>query len=167
MDRNLEQRWRTAQAPFDGVTLDTDDGLPLSALRQVLGQTTSLLRRLFPSVTLSVLEDWHDHDGFVKEASPIGWTEVETMFASDEDLYAHRNGETAVRTGIYPDNLAFYLRFWVPEEYDNDHDTPWGYFDVTCADATGDKLATEIRPLLPCDLRRSPAKAFFDRTYSG
>ncbi len=36
MDIELQERWRAARPPFDGVTLAADEGMPLSAVRAIL-----------------------------------------------------------------------------------------------------------------------------------
>lgn len=87
MDSEFDMRWRQAEAPFDGMTISLTDFVPLSTLRSMLIVAVSVLHAHCPHAPLFRLEDWHEHDGYVKEATPTTWQELQAALASMEALH--------------------------------------------------------------------------------
>jgi hypothetical protein len=173
MDSEFDMRWRQAEAPFDGVTIFLTDFVPLSALRPMLIAVVNVLHAYCPHSHLFRLEDWHEHDGYVKEATPTTWQELQAALASVDALQRESMGDTYVRTAWFPQERDFLLRFYIPDIYDNpyfDHDDPHlvhhGIFDVTVQEP----LASQVQAAAQeagAVINSMPAKAFFDRNYSG
>ncbi len=68
MNGALQQRWRDGAAPFNGQTISfaSPELTPLPALRLALLTVLSRLRQRWPEAALFALDDWHEHDGFVR-----------------------------------------------------------------------------------------------------
>ncbi len=169
MNQELERRWQKSSAPFHGQTVAfASEGLtPLPALRLALLAVTAHLQRQWPASVLFTLDDWHEHDGFINEARPTSWQELSLTLASDEALLTLSHGDFLVRRAFFPQTYDFYLRVYIPADYDNDHPERRGDFDVTCTPP----LAAELKHLAASasglKLVEYSAKDFFDRRYGG
>ncbi|MGI4791661.1 MAG: hypothetical protein ACRYFS_22795 [Janthinobacterium lividum] len=173
MDSEFDTRWRMAGKPFDGVTVSLSDFAPLSDLRQMLIPVVEVLHAHEPEVRLFSLKDWHEHDGFVKEASPTTWQQLRALLVSENALKGASTGDTYVRTGFFPERRDFLLRIYVPDIYDNPfhaHDDPnlshCGIFDLTAQEPLAlrvQEAAQEAGAIVSV----MPAREFFDRNYSG
>jgi hypothetical protein len=177
MDEELSRRWRNSLAPFDGFTFSPDnsinDGyLSMETLLQVLIAIVDVLRERYSSVRLFQVSDWHEHDGLITPAKPTDWEEVKNKLVSVDSLLTESEHDTYVRTGIYPENHAFYLRFYVPDEWDQpfgDVDprcqSRWGNFDITCHADFAHELEAMFIQQPSASVRKAPAKSFFDRFF--
>jgi hypothetical protein len=161
----LHQRWIAGHPPFDGLTLSlgSDDLVPLPALRRALQFVVGELEKMYPHHALHTAADWHEHDGCLSEPRASSWEELHAWLASDESLRAAGQGDTYVRTAVMPESGEFYLRFYVPDEYDNDYPEPRGSFDLACPEEVARVLAAETA----LGLTNEPAQEFFDRSYGG
>jgi hypothetical protein len=114
---------------------------------------------------LFTLNDWWEHDGFVNEAKAASWQDLVSALASDEAFLGLSQGDWAVRKAFFPAAYNFYLRVYVPAEYDNDYPEQRGDFDVTCSP----ELAAELAELAAFASRLAvanlSAKDFFARRY--
>ena len=146
MDEELDRRRRSAEPPFDGLTITVEDLLPLARLRQVLVAVVGRLRPESPGRPLLTLHDWHEHDGWISPAKLSSWEEVEAFLASEEALRRSAPGDTYVRRAFFPESREFYLRWYVPDEYDQDSLPDWtGHFDVTCPPELAREIAALVR----------------------
>jgi hypothetical protein len=174
MDAEFFQRWREGRAPFNGQTVTLKDFVPLATLRIALLQVVQQLQDYRPDAALFRLDDWHEHDGFVKEAEPATWQELDTLLTSEQTLKAASTGETHVRRGYFPAERDYYLRLYVPGAYDNPfhaHDDPdlvdYGSFDVTCPEPLMRQIVIAVESAGRIDLEVIATQAFFDRGYGG
>jgi len=165
----LEQRWRDGAAPFNGQTVlfASPDLTPLPALRFALLAVVSRLQQRWLASALCTLDDWHEHDGFVNEAKPASWQGISAALASESALFALSHGDSDVRRAFSPPTYDFYLRVYVPAEYDNDYPERRGDFDVTCALELADELADLAASASGLPVVRQDARGFFDRRYAG
>lgn len=162
MNEAGERRWRGGLAPFNGqtVALVSEDLTPLPALRLALLAIVSRLQEHWPEAALFALDDWHEHDGFVSRAEPTSWHNLSYALASDEALLTLSTGETYVRRAFFPDTYDFYLRVYVPADYDNGYPERRGNFDVTCAPALAAELAERAASVGGLSVARHDAKAW-------
>lgn len=168
MNEVLERRWRVGQLPFNGqtVAVDAEDMTPLPTLRLALLSVVSRLHQYWPESTLLTLDDWHEHDGFVTDGKPASWQSLLACLASESSMLALSQGDWDVRRAYFPDTYEFFLRIYIPAEYDNDYPECRGDFDVTCAADLAAELA-EIIIASDLPIARHNAKSFFDRRYGG
>jgi hypothetical protein len=138
----------------------------------------SVVERLFvyrPDADLYRLLDWHEHDGYINAATSCDWEELRSLVTSAERLEARfRLGDTYVREGFFPAERDFYLRFYVPDAYDNpfyQHDdpdlVPYGTLDVTGPESLITPIAEAMEAVAGSNVEVMSAKEFFDRSYSG
>jgi len=166
MTGELERRWRAALTPFDGLTVASAsaDLTPLPALRLALLAVASALRQRWPEPALFTLDDWHEHDGFLSAARPASWQDLSDALASDKALLTLSHGDSEVRRAFFPATYDFYLRVYVPDDFDNGYPERRGDFDLTCGAGLAADLAASACavPLAVCE-----AKGFFDRRHGG
>jgi len=169
MNGALEQRWRDGSAPFSGQTLAfaSEDLTPLPTLRLALLAVVSRLQELWPEAALCTLDDWHEHDGFINEAKPTSWQYLFPALASKQTLLALSHGDFDVRRAFFPSTYDFYLRVYIPEDYDNGYPERRGDFDVTCAPGLAAELADLAASASGLSVARHGAQDFFDRRYGG
>ena len=169
MTEELEQRWREGASPFNGqtVTFSSEDLVPLTPLRHALLAVVSRLQQGSPDVPLFTLEDWHEHDGYVAGSKPTSWANLFSALASDETLLSLSQGDWDVRRGFFPATCDFYLRVYIPADYDNDYPERRGDFDVTCASELANELAEIAARASGLPVASQDAKGFFDRRYGG
>ena len=169
MNNDLQQRWRKGQVPFSGFTIayDTQELLSLSSLRQALLAVVPSLQERWPQAELFLLNDWHEHDGYVNAEKPTSWQELFQMIEADEAIKKFSTGEWEVRRAFFPDDYGFYLRVYVASEHDNDR-TGWGgNFDLTCPSVLASDLADIVASASRLPVAKMEAKAYFDLHYGG
>ena len=134
MTSELERRWQNGSKPFNGrtVAFASDDLTPLPGLRLALLALVPRLQQHCPDAALFMLDDWHEHDGFISEAEPTSWQHLSDALVSDNALLALSTGESYVRRAFFPASYDFYLRVYIPADYDNGYPERRGDFDVTC-----------------------------------
>jgi len=161
MDSLLHRCWLEATAPFDGVTVSdaAEDEAPISTLRDCVIAVTGLLQARFPDSTLHVLDDWHDHDGFVDVSTTVTWADLRSHLTTLEAFLFFRTGESWVSKGVYPRDRQFYLR--VTLDADSADDAVAGTLDVTVPRSLVGVIEEAFRKagMTP---RAEPAKKFFD-----
>ena len=169
MNEALEQRWRQTAAPFDGLTVAfaSEELMPLPLLRQALLAVIPALQRHWPTDNLFVLDDWHEHDGYVSMARPTTWSELLQRCGTNAKTMAFTHGDWEVRRAVFSEDYGFYLRVYVPAEDDNDYPERRGRFDVTCAPELAGELAGLAASAIGLPVTEFEAKAFFDRRYGG
>ena len=152
--------------PFDGVTVhaEPEDEGCLAALRLAALAVTHLLQERFPSDDLLVLDDWHEHDGWVTQSTPLTWAELREQLGSFPSFLSFRCGDEYVAKAIYPRARQFCLRVYVDELATERGG--FGSLDVTVPAALADEIARAFESCgLPPEVE--DAKAFFDRGYAG
>lgn len=165
MTPELQRRWQTATAPFDGVVVATCDDSKLTVLQEMLLLAAGQLQGAFPDVYVS--DDWHEHDGFLTEPSPIGWEELLERFSSPLALYDSRHRDEEVRVAIFPGSCEWLLRYSI-QDAESDYRDAFCDFDFTCSPASpACGLASEINATWPGCTSVTPAKEFFDAACAG
>jgi hypothetical protein len=180
MDEVLNNRWLNEEQPFDGITLYTVGFIPLEHLRNVLLTTIQLLCKDRVNNPFFTLHDWHEHDGVILPAKVTTWKEIIQILESEDSLYESSACDTYVSVGIYPEEVDFYLRYYIPEPHDCEFPGKWGQFDITCTEETADNIREQLslnhllyyEHPIKTDSSRSlifqmAAKAYFDRGYAG
>jgi hypothetical protein len=174
MDIEFERRWRHGLPPFDGATLYSPEGIPLPALRSALQMVVAHLQPLYSQARMFRLSDWHEHDGILLEAKPSSWEEINLMLASEKAFYAFSEGDTYVRSAFFPEERDFYLRVYIPDDWDNPfyaHDDPklirYGEWDISCTEVLASRLTIALQQEETRLLTKQPAKEYFDSRYSG
>lgn len=169
MNNDLQQRWRKAEVPFNGFTIrfDTRELLPLSALRQALLVVVPALQERWPQAKLFMLNDWHEHDGYVNAEQPTSWHELVQKIEADEAVKKFSTGEWEVRLAFFPNDYGFYLRIYVASEHDNEGAVWGGNFDLTCAPELASALADTVASASKLPIAKMEAKAYFDLHYGG
>jgi hypothetical protein len=167
MDAVLEQQWRMANPPFDGITLSSRDDTELSVMRTSLISIVNLLHIKFSASQLFRLSDWHEHDGYVTSSQPSSWEDLFSLLFSRETLYAAREEDSYVRTSFYPENHAFYLRIFVSDEYVNSSHEHTGNWDLTISQAIASEFIQELHSYDAIDAQSWQAEKFFKDRYRG
>lgn len=128
MDQRLADAFNSGHPLFQGVTLkgwDITGSQLLELNRPVLGW----LNGTQPN-ELRILDDWHFHDGCIKESEPTSLGELAAQFTDEETMISLITDETVVYSGVYPADLSFFWRWG----RDHDWDQPFeGSFDITAA----------------------------------
>ena len=148
--------------PFDGCTLVCED-----PLHKVVG--TALVRKsldVFESLVgieqrLYVNEDWHVHDGFIKDFKLVSKNQLFAELSSQPEKWI-RVIDYQVYWGFYDPNFQFYLRFGLDEE---EPDTMM--FDLTSTKVAVERLAAELNSAFNLQFGIVDAKQYFDRNYGG
>jgi hypothetical protein len=162
VDEELDRRRRNGEPPFDGLTVTVEHLLPLPCLRQALISVVRRLRQEWPRSNLYSLHDWHEHDGWISPAKPSSWQEVEALLASEDALRRSAPGDTYVRLAFFPEGREFYLRWYVPADYDQDSLSDWtGHFDLTCRPELARELAALVGAGGVSDVRLGAASEHF------
>ena len=113
---------------------------------------------------LETLEDWHEHDGYVKAADRSDWSQLDQALESDESFVALWPGDTFVRRGFVPRDRAWYLRIWFD---DDDELDSYGCPTRGTIDLTGSPtLIARVAQDVP-GLEQHSAGEFFDKRYAG
>lgn len=169
MNDVLNQRWKQASLPFNGltVTFASEELTPLPALRQALLVVVPALQRHWPKANLFMLDDWHEHDGYVNIARPATWAELLQRVGTDAETMAFAHGDWGVRLAFFPEDYGFYLRVYIPTDDDNDYPERRGSFDVTSATELASEIADLAASASGLLVAKFEAKAFFDLSFGG
>jgi len=157
MNSALETRLKSYSHPFDGVTVYCPKHIPVSRLHEVLAAISQYLQIVFPLGSVVRLLDWYEHDGYISEASPCAWSDLDNSIASEKTLCnAFHLADSEVRIGFTTTAYDFYLRFYVWAEEAS------GDFDLTCSEALARILVSKLARCCDAELIsvQSP-KAFF------
>jgi hypothetical protein len=175
MDAEFERRRHKCLPPFDGVTLTLPDYVSLPLLQPILSIVVEWLFAYRPDAPLYRLLDWHEHDGYITEASPSSWQELRLLAASSERLEARFHlGDTYVREGFFPAERDYYLRVYVPDPDDNPLYHPdaanlikYGTLDVSGPESLMSAIASAIEAVDDITIEVVPSETFFARSYGG
>ena len=167
MHEQLEHRWRTGKAPFDGQCIRLSDHIPLPTLRLLLRTIVDVLQERRKDCTLYRFDDWHEHDGYLTEARATNWEMLNQVLLNDQALHQSRHGDLYVRWAYYPEDFTFLLRYDVldPDE-EPEIAEPEGDCDL-CADADTIREVRSKAERFTDRLEVTSAKAHFDETYAG
>ena len=171
MDADLDRLWREGQRPFDGLTVTSNDYVPLPLFQQALVAVVERLYTYRPEASLFHNMDWHEHDGFLSKANSYSWKKLRDLVASIENLHERfYPADTYVRDGIFPAERDYLLRYYV----DFPDATPWeptplptGIIDVTCQQTLALQIESAMQTAGVSNTEILPAKAFFDSRYAG
>jgi hypothetical protein len=160
----LQRRWKSGEAPFDGMVVATCDEPGLAVFLEILSFAVERLRQ--ESRDLSIIADWHEHDGFLTNPIRTTWSEFATRLSSPESLYQSRDSDDYVRIGLFPDSFEWLLRYNI-EDAEQDCDA-WCDFDFSCtAKSPFSSLISELNANWPGYTDVSQARQFFDNSYGG
>jgi len=67
MENELNQWWQQGLPPFDGETVYTPEFVTLANLTAPLSAVIEQLHALTGDIPIIKFDDWHEHDGFVKD----------------------------------------------------------------------------------------------------
>ncbi|MBN2583231.1 MAG: hypothetical protein JXL80_09190 [Planctomycetes bacterium] len=161
MDQTMLARWQAAETPFDGAALWSNTDLTRDQLAKAVSCMVSFVAsRIGLAERLHVIEDWHNHDGYVTNPKEV----VSALFVREvgrADSEWFRLMDTFVYWGVYDETMRFYLRFGMGDE------EAAGYFDLSTGSEIVAQLATELTETLGIPVEVEPAKELFDRTYAG
>ncbi len=166
MDASLELSRTQGLAPFDGVTIwnDTDCGPALSKLRALAIEIVGILEGGFPEPSLFVLDDWHEHDGFINASTATTWIDVRKRLSSDDEFLYFSTGDDLVSKALYPKSKQFYLRIYLDQEDPAEEQTSEIDVTVPLPLASAILEAFTSNGLSP---KSESAKSFFGRRYGG
>lgn len=167
VDSEYERRWMEGETPFDGLTMSTQDYIPVGVLRRALRTIVFHLQRRWGEADLFSLHDWHFHDSYVSTEKPIAWAEILAIVSTDENVIDASPGDDQVFLGIFPEDRDWYLRFYVPEIDDLpgcEYLTRHGRFDLTGPSNLVKSLEREIQAT-GLQVKSIPAVAFFHRGF--
>lgn len=166
MDSVLEHCWKEGVAPFDGATIfDASEGeISLIKLRQSTLAVINILEAQFPQAALLVLDDWHEHDGFISSSKESTWPEIRTRLINDEAFLYFKTDDFQVAKAVYPKGMQFYLRIYIDEESSSSEGV--GEIDVTVPLQLATAIAEAFRNsgLTP---KTESAKTYFDARLGG
>ena len=161
MDAVLDQRWTDSQPPFDGCTLVFDEALDkVSGIAIVRFLLTELDSRFALGEKLFVNEDWHIHDGFIKESRTVLKADLQSELATQDETWV-RVIDDQVYWGIYDSSYRFYLRFGLEEG------KPELLIDLSTDEATVRDLAQKIQALFKVVVHVVNAREYHDSIYGG
>lgn len=165
MTPELQQRWQSGVRPFDGMVVATCDEPTLADVLEILLFVFERLRN--QNHNISVIADWHEHDGFLTHPTRTTWDEIATRLSSTESFYQSRNIDDYVRIALFPDSLEWLLRYNI-EDTEQDYSDAWCDLDFSCTpESPSHSLINELNSNWPGYTDVSPAKKFFDSSYGG
>lgn len=166
MTPDLQLRWQSRCAPFDGTTITIcDDPTPEEVLR-LLRSIAAWLRQRYPTVLQ--FDDWHEHDGFLTQPSVMDW---EAMSACWHDVPSWKMAspdDDHVRKAIYSPTCDWLLRCSLDSNDADSLDNAYPYLDFTAAAGSRAlELINAIGERLPGCTSVSPAAMYFQSRYGG
>lgn len=173
MDAELDRRWRVQLPPFTGATLTHRDYVPIRIARTCALRLALLMGLDTGQSTICCIYDWHEHDGYVSQASVLSWTAMERHLSSDELLISVCPDDTYVRLAYVTGSCDFYLRIHVPR---NDERSPghgigpmvtdsMALLDITCSDCMVDTIREVLLGSGMTHIEVHSAGHFFDSSY--
>lgn len=161
MTPELTERWKSAKAPFNGITVATCDEPGPDILQEMLHFCMEALSPKYQTILLN--HDWHEHDGFVNDAELFDWKHFSQITESIESLIASRNNEPEVRIAIFPASFEWLLRYNL-----DDDDEMWCDFDFSAdPSSSAADLVGRISAKWPGYTDNSNSKEFFDHSFGG
>jgi hypothetical protein len=156
MNSELTKRWQSGLLPFDGGVLALADEQTTDHLLTALRIAFALLFQAHGTRDLYVIEDWHDHDGFITPARRVSWAQAQSWIETPTKLLASCSDDWAVYTLLFPDDYSFCLRYWLDEDDEC-------RFDLCAARGDLEPLANSLREAAVAAHFEPSAKAYFDR----
>jgi len=136
-------------------------------LRSILRTMVGALHERKMDNVLFRFDDWHQHDGYVTKAIPIGWAALESVLLSDEKLWDSRQRDEFVRWAYYPDDVTFLLRYDICDsDEEPEVSEPLGDCDLCAGTDTIEEILASVGGLVSC-LEVVSAKDYFDEIYAG
>ena len=166
MTPDLQVRWQSRLAPFDGKTITIcDDPTPEEVL-DVLRTMAGWLRQRY--TTILQFDDWHEHDGFLTQPTAIDWETTAACWRDLPSWKAASSDDDHVRKAIYSPTCDWLLRCGLDSTDAASLDDAWPYLDFTAAmDSTAMELINAIAERLPGYTSVSAAAIHFQSCYAG
>ncbi len=167
MDADLARLWRARLPPFHRGALLLRELEPDSVLL-VLRAISKMLSVEFHDRAVLLVEDWHEHDGFLCDARSTSWGRILEMFSSLRALRKASSKDFAVRTGIYIASNDFYLRWLLSEDWLENPEREGGEVDLSGDLASSKTIESVVTQLIgTSSVIRQPASTYFDQTWGG
>ena len=167
MNKELEKRWKESIKPFDKNVLVLEDLFVIPELLEMIKTVSKVLKQYYLDTKLFILDDWHEHDGYVTTESECNWGMIDDTLNSENSLYQSRSGDTFVRKAIFPENMDFLFRYYILEENeDSEYPGIWGDFDICASSTLLNEIKTEFNSEISLLLYEVPAKTYFDGAYA-
>jgi hypothetical protein len=167
MDRILEVAWQQQEKPFHAETIIPDDLIPVSILRLILKSIVKHCEIYYPLsyCTIYKFDDWHEHDGYATERSPVTFQELYAVLESDELFYQSRHQDDYVYYAVYPDSMDFLLRYNLLDEDKELGQYPdiWGDFSFTGYDFDLWEISKRLRDYRDIAIGKQNSKQYFAR----
>ncbi|MAG94452.1 MAG: hypothetical protein CMJ48_11980 [Planctomycetaceae bacterium] len=165
MTPELNRRWMSGRAPFDGSIVVSCDDPELSLVRDALSFACEHLRSNDPNIF--VFRDWHEHDGYVVEPQIGNWDDFASQLSTTISLYESRDFDVSVRVAVAPESFDWLLRYNI-EDADRDYRDAVCDVDFCCSPRTSvSGLVEKLHSKWPEHMAVSAAKACFDHSYGG
>jgi hypothetical protein len=162
LDKAIQERWSNELPPFNGCTL-----VWVKPLHKILG--TAIVRYSLEKLDLLlgieeglyVNEDWHAHDGFIKDSEFVEKDKLFLELSSQPEKWI-RVLDDLVCLGLYDPGFQFYLRIGLDED-----EPKTMTFELTSDKDTVRRLASDLESSFNANFDVVDAKPYFDRIYAG
>jgi hypothetical protein len=168
MDHLLLRAWREGLPPFHGDTLWAEDMAFEQVVECALWIVLNLEQRTTSQGQLFKLDDWHEHDGFPKEAVVVSLQDIQLALTTPSSLLDFCTDESNVCAAIYPESVEFLWRIGL-DEWASDRNVANGSkgqrwrFDFSTANDRLVELRTVLNSVQNIDLNIEPTTHFFNR----
>lgn len=169
MDKEIFDRYRKSESPFNEKVLYTNVTIPLDKLRRIVEQTLRFLKenQLLNGKVYKVW-DWFEHDGYLHPKEIITedfWTQ---LTRDNDEFYRNRSGDTYVKLGLYDGFSRWYLRIYIIDEYDlKEGDEIGGTFDFSSNEVVIQSLIKYLGDKGYDELQSDEVKMYFEKRYAG
>ena len=162
MDEKLYKALDNQSKPFMKDVLVCDD------LVICINVILRILEPKFGNQNLFILDDWHNHDGFVNNSKTIQWTKFDTITNSASSLYNNRFTDDYVFSSFYPESLEFLLRIDVLDEDDDElYPGIWGEFNLFANDEVINEITNQLSKELSDKLKLENSVQYMAQVYAG
>lgn len=120
MDCTLEPLWQTGEKPFHGKTIYPADDVFVRDAIVAIPSALDHIAQNYPTDRLFAFDDWHEHDGFVVSSKPTTLDAIREQVTTPDSYVSNHSDDFAVYRAIYPDSLAFLLRYSLYDAHDRD-----------------------------------------------
>lgn len=173
MDSSLFKRWQQQEPPFNQMVLYPQNPLSLPQFNMILFILIDELKAIMSDTPLFHFLDWHEHDGWIIEATPANWdivSEYATKLLFPIAIEEAYTDDVDVYHAYYPEDFSFLLRVDTFSEEDG-YEVPWdgafGRFDFTASLHLVSRIRVRLETKMHLDFMIEPAQSYFDRTYAG
>lgn len=169
MTEQLQSAWKTSSKPFHHETLFTEDFVPIVELQAFVSSIVRYIALYYPNNALFLFDDWHAHDGFIVQATPISIGELTERVGTVDSLYTWRQGDTEVYRSIYPETFDFLFRVYVCDKDEDPEHYPgiWGSLSFTGYGIDVAEIRKRGHDVASLKLAQMNSKSYFDQIYSG